>query len=46
MFVPLARKEQLFQLLAEILVIVKYPYDAVLDDVCHKRSVFDSTSYF
>jgi hypothetical protein len=36
-FVPLAWKEQLFQFFAEIPVIVKYPYDTVLDNVCHKR---------
>ena len=39
MFVSLAWKEQLLKLLAEIPVIVKYPHDAVLNDVCHKRSV-------
>ena len=39
MFIPLAGEEQLFQLLTEIPVIVKYPYDAVLNDVRHKRSV-------
>lgn len=39
MFVPLAGKELLSQLLAEIPVIVKYPHDAVLDDVRHMRSV-------
>ena len=45
MFVPLAGKEQLFQFFAEIPVIVKYPHDAVLNDVRHMRDVFDSTSY-
>jgi hypothetical protein len=35
-FVPLAWKEQLFQFFAEIPVIVKYPHDTVLDNVCHK----------
>jgi hypothetical protein len=36
-FVPLAWKEQLFQFFAEIPVIVKYPHNTVLDNVCHKR---------
>lgn len=40
MLVSLTRKEELFQLVAEIPVVVKYPHDAVLDDVCHKRDVF------
>ena len=40
MFVPLAWKEQLFQFFAEIPVIVKYPHNAILDDVGHKRDVF------
>ena len=39
MFVTLAWKEQLFQLLTEIPVIVKYSQHAVLDDVGHKRDV-------
>ena len=40
MFVALTWKELLFQLITEILVIVKYPHNAILDDVCHKRDVF------
>ena len=40
MFVPLAWKEKAFQLVAEIPVIVKYPHNAILDDVGHKRDVF------
>ena len=40
MLIPLAWKDQLFQLLTEIPVIVKYPHNAVLDDVGHKRDVF------
>ena len=37
MLIPLAWKDQLFQLLTEIPVIVKYPHNTVLDNVCHKR---------
>ena len=40
MLVSLTKKEELFQLVAEIPVVVKYPHDAVLDDVGHKRDVF------
>ena len=40
MLVSLTRKEELFQLLAEIPVVVKYLHDAVLDDVRYKRDVF------
>ena len=40
MLVPLTGKKQLFQLVAEIPVIVKYPHNAILDDVGHKRDVF------
>ena len=40
MLVPQAWTEESFQLLAEIPIIVKYPHDAVLDDVGHKRDVF------
>jgi len=40
MLVSLAWKEKAFQLVAEIPVIVKYPHNAVLDDVGHKRDVF------
>ena len=40
MLVPLTGKKQLFQLLDEIPVVVKYLHDAVLDDVGHKRDVF------
>lgn len=36
MLIPLAWKDQLFQLLTEIPVIVKYPHNAILDDVGHK----------
>jgi hypothetical protein len=39
-FVPLAWKEQLFQFFAEIPVIVKYPHNAILDDVGHKYPFF------
>ena len=46
MFVPLAWKEKAFQLVAEIPVIVKYPHNAVLDDVGHKRDVFVRLSTF
>lgn len=46
MFVPLAWKEKAFQLVAEILVIVKYPHNAILDDVGHKRDVFVRLSIF
>ena len=37
MFIAQAWKEQLFQFFAEIPVIVKYPHNTVLDNVCHKR---------
>ena len=40
MLVPLTGKKQLFQLVTEIPVIVKYPHNAILDDVGHKRDVF------
>ncbi len=46
MFVALAWKEKAFQLVAEILVIVKYPHNAILDDVGHKRDVFVRLSIF
>ena len=46
MFVPLAWKEKAFQLVAEIPNIVKYPHNAVLDDVGHKRDVFVRLSIF
>ena len=46
MFVPLAWKEKAFQLVAEIPIIVKYPHNAVLDDVGHKRDVFVRLSIF
>ena len=42
-FVAEAGQEDLFQLVAEIPIIVKDPYDAVLDDVGHKRFVLSST---
>ena len=40
MLVSLTRKEELFQLLTEIPIIVKYPHDAVLDEVGHKYPFF------
>ena len=40
MLVSLTRKEELFQLLDEIPVVVKYSHNAILDDVGHKRDVF------
>lgn len=40
MLVPLTGKKQLFQLVTEIPVIVKYPHNAILDDVGHKSDVF------
>lgn len=40
MLVVLTWKEHLFPMVAEIPVIVKYPHNAVLDDVGHKRDVF------
>ena len=40
MLVPLTGKKQLFQLVTEIPIIVKYPHNAILDDVGHKRDVF------
>ena len=46
MLVPLTGKKQLFQLLDEIPVVVKYLHDAVLDDVGHKRDVFVRLSIF
>ena len=46
MLVSLTRKEELFQLLAEIPVIVKYPHDAILDDVRHKYPFFVRLSTF
>ena len=46
MFVPLAWKEKAFQLLTEIHIIVKYPHNAILDDVGHKRDVFVRLSIF
>jgi hypothetical protein len=36
MFVPLAGEEKLFQMVAEIPIIVKYSHNAILDDVGHK----------
>ena len=46
MLVSLTRKEELFQLLDEIPVVVKYLQDAILDDVGHKRDVFVRLSIF
>ena len=46
MLVSLTRKEELFQLVAEIPIIVKYPHNAILDDVGHKRDVFVRLSIF
>ena len=40
MFLPDAREEELFKLLAEIAVVVAYPHEAVLDDVGHNHFVF------
>ena len=40
MLVPLAGEEKLFQMVAEIPIIVKYSHNAILDDVGHKRDVF------
>jgi hypothetical protein len=40
MLVPLAWKEQLFQLVTEIPVIVKYSHNAILNDVGHKYPFF------
>ena len=40
MFVALTGKYEAFQLLTEIPIIVKYPHNAILDDVGHKRDVF------
>ena len=46
MFVALTGKYEAFQLLTEIPVIVKYPHNAILDDVGHKRDVFVRLSIF
>ena len=46
MFVALTGKYEAFQLLTEIPIIVKYPHNAILDDVCHKRDVFVRLSIF
>jgi len=46
MLVPLAWKDQLFQLFTEIPVIVKYSQHAILDDVGHKRSILILLSTF
>ena len=46
MLVSLTRKEELFQLVAEIPVIVKYPHNAVLDDVGHKYPFYVRFSIF
>ena len=46
MLVPLAWKDQLFQLFTEIPVIVKYSQHAILDDVGHKRDVLIQISIF
>ena len=46
MLVSLTRKEELFQLLDEIPIVIKYPRNAVLDDVGHKRDVFVRLSIF
>lgn len=46
MLVSLTRKEELFQLLDEIPVVVKYLHDAILDDVRHKYPFFVRLSIF
>lgn len=46
MFVALTGKYEAFQLLTEIHIIVKYPHNAILDDVGHKRDVFVRLSTF
>ena len=45
MFVSHTRKEQLFELLVEIAVIIAYSHESVLDDVGHNHSVFGLTFY-
>ena len=40
MFVALTGKYEAFQLLTEIPIIVKYPHNAILDDVRHKYPFF------
>ena len=45
MFLPDAREEELFKLLAEIAVVVAYPHEAVLDDVGHDYLYFCLTFY-
>jgi hypothetical protein len=46
MLAPQAWTEESFQLVAEIPVIVKYPHDAILDDVRHKYPFFVRLSTF
>jgi len=46
MFVALTGKYEAFQLVAEIPIIVKYPHDAILDDVRHKYPFFVRLSTF
>jgi hypothetical protein len=46
MFVALTWKYEAFQLLTEIPIIVKYPHNAILDDVGHKRDVFVRLSIY
>ena len=45
MFVSHTRKEQLFELLAEIAVIIAYSHESVLDDVGHNYICFCLTFY-
>ena len=46
MFVALTGKYEAFQQVAEIPVVVKYPRNAILDDVGHKRDVLIQFSTF
>ena len=45
MFVSHTRKEQLFELLAEIAIDVTYSHEVVLDDVGHNYICFCLTLY-
>ena len=40
MLVSYTREEQLFESFAEIAVIIAYPHEAGLDDVCHDYFFF------
>ena len=37
MFLPYAREEHFLQLLAEVSVVVEYPHNAILNNVCYKQ---------